>query len=449
MDQRPGPGSERRYGAALGVLTGMEGNVSSESRPQATRPRCPQVGGEPFDPLGSQGTACPWPWYEAARREAPVFYLADHDIWCATRYEDVLEVLRDTKTFSSANAFKWRPLPASLREIYPDGHPGQQSMIMRDPPEHTRIRRPANKALTPRAVRELEPKVFRRCHLLIDDFVEDGHCELISQFSSLLPVQVITDIVGAPLDKDLAFLHWARDQFWLVEGAPPLADELAAEMAERDGPFMEWLTAFVDERRSNPGDDFVSGLLYAETPDGEPVLTTTEVIGVINSLLVAGTETTAISVPLILRELLRRPEQWAEVKADPSLIPSAVEEGLRYCSPARGTRRLVTRDTTLGGVDVPAGAEVHIMLASTQRDAEVFENPDTFDIHRADVSKHIAFGRGTHMCLGAPLARLELWAALQTLIERIPGMRLVEGQPERWIPHMSLPRLMELQLAWD
>jgi cytochrome P450 len=246
--------------------------------------------------LSEQGTADPWPWYAAARRDAPVFYLADHDVWCVTRYEDVLEVLRDTTTYSSANAFKWRPLPPSLREVYPDGHPGQKSMIMKDPPEHTRIRRPANKAMTPKAVRELEPKVRRRCHLLIDRFVDDGRCELLSQFSSLLPVQVITDIVEAPLDKDLAFLHWARDQFWLVEGAPPLTEDVAAEMAERDGPFMEWLIAFVDERRQSPGDDFVSGLIYAETKDGDPVLTTAEVVGIINSLLVAGTETTAVSI---------------------------------------------------------------------------------------------------------------------------------------------------------
>jgi cytochrome P450 len=435
--------------ACEALQAASEGEVSTASRPKAPGPRCPHVGGEPFDPLGPEGTANPWPWYETARREAPVFYLAEHDVWCVTRYEDVLEVLRDTQTFSSANAFKWRPLPACLEDVYPDGHPGQRSMIMKDPPEHTRIRRPANKALTPKAVRELEPKVARRCHVLIDSFVDDGRCELISQFSSLLPVQVITDIVEAPLDADVAFLHWARDQFWLVEGAPPLNDEQAAQMAERDGPFMEWLIAFVDERRRNPGEDFVSELLYAESADGEPVLTTEEVIGIINSLLVAGTETTAISIPLILRELLRRPEQWAEVRADPSLIPSAVEEGLRYCSPARGTRRLVTRDTTLGGVEIPAGAEVHIMLASTQRDEAIFEEPDTFDIHRTDVSKHLAFGRGTHMCLGAPLARLELCAGLQALIERIPGIRLVEDQPDQWIPHMSLPRLMELHLEWN
>ena len=419
------------------------------SRPSAGRPTCPVAEGAAFDPLSPEGTANPWPWYAAARREAPVFYLAEHDVWCVTRYEDVLEVLRDTSTYSSANAFKWRPLPASLSEVFPDGHPGQQSMIMQDPPEHTRIRRPANKVLTPRAVRELEPKVRRRCHLLIDSFVEDGRCEILSQFSSLLPVQVITDIVEAPLDKDLAFLHWARDQFWLVEGAPPLTEDVATEIAERDGPFMEWLTAFVNERRQNPGDDFVSGLIYAETKDGDPVLTTTEVVGIINSLLVAGTETTAVSIPLILRELLRRPEQWAQLLADPSLIPQAVEEGLRYCSPARGTRRVVTRDTTLGGVEIPAGAEVHIMLASTQRDEAIFENPDTFDLHRADVSKHTAFGRGTHMCLGAPLARLELRVTFEALIERIPGMRLVEGQAERWMPHMSLPRLMELHIEWS
>jgi cytochrome P450 len=266
----------------------------------------------------------------------------------------------------------------------------------------------------------------------------------------LLPVQVITDIVGAPMDKDIAFFHWGRDQFAIVEGGPELTPEMAQEMADRAGPFMEWMREFVEDRRANPReDDLVSTLIYATLEDGEPALGTPEVLGIINSFLVAGTETTAVSIPLVVRELLRHPTEWDEIRADPSLISNAVEEGLRYWSPARGTRRFVTKDAVLGGVPIPKGASVHLMLASPQRDEDVFDDPDVFDIHRPNANKNLAFGKGVHMCIGEPLGRLELRVAVETLIERIPDMRLVEPQEERWLPHMSLPRFTALELEWD
>lgn len=408
---------------------------------------CPIHNGKPFDPLDPDQVEDPFPWMAEARRSSPVFYMEKYDVWCVTRYADVEQVLRDTENISSANAVRIRPLTPALQEIFPGGHPLQYSLLRKDPPEHNRLRKIANRAFTPTAVAAYEPRIRAFANELVDAFIDDGHCDLVKQFSSRLPVMVISDIVGAPTDRDLG--TWARDTMALVEGAPELTPDKEAELIGRAKPIMEWLVDFVEERRIEPRGDLTSALLAAANEEGERHFTTDEVIGFIDSLLIAGVETTQNFIALGLREFLSRPGVWEELKRDRSLLPNALEEALRFRTPSRGSGRIAKNDVTIGDVTIPEGAKIYILHASPQRDDAVFPDPDSFDIKRENLNKHMSFGRYTHACLGAPLARLEGRIAFETFLDRMPDMRLVEGQEYHWVPNMIIPGFLTLEVEWD
>ncbi len=412
-------------------------------------PRCPFAHGEPYDPMSVAAAEDAEPWLAAARTEAPVFYHEPLDLYVLTRHADILAVLRDTATFSSRYTNKFKPMDSPvLRAAFPDGHPGLRAMTLSDPPVHTRIRRLTNKALTPRAVAATQPAMVRRCHDLIDAVAADGEADLMARFSSPMTVLMITDLAGLPESMDVDLHHWAQDYFALTLGAPPLSAEREQAIATRSTRMMAFLTDFVDDRRRHPREDLISGLIHARTPEGDEALTNAEVIGVLNSMFVAGVETTAVFVPMFLRLLLRHPQQWAELLADRSLLPDAIEEGLRHEPTARGVRRTAMRDVEVGGVHIPAGKDIFLTYVSANYDEEVFDSGSDFDIHRARADRHLTFGKGTHFCIGAPLARLQSRVAVETVMDRLPGLRLVDETVE-WNPHMTLPRPKQVRFAWD
>lgn len=415
----------------------------------AVAPRCPVVHGVAFDPLDPEQCDDPYPWMRAARSEAPVFYMPELDVWCVTRYQDVLAVMRDDESFSSRNAVTPRKLSGPLAEVFPDGHPIQHSLLLKDPPEHHRVRRLVQRFFTPTATAQYEGTVRARADQLIDSFVDDGRCDLVAQYSAFLPILVICDIIGIPGSEAQSLGSWADDTMFMLEGAPPVSAELGEELARRARPVMDWMLGFVEERRTNPRDDLTSELLKARGPDGEPAMTTDQVIGFIDSLLIAGVGTTKNFVALAARELLSHRDQWEEIKADRSLLSNALEECLRLRSPSRGSRRVATRDVTIGGVEIPKGAAIALLIYSPQRDESVFEDPDRFDIHRENVNQHYAFGRWTHMCLGANLARLEARVSFEQFLDRLPDMRLVPGQEYRWVPNMTIPEFTSLLVEWS
>jgi cytochrome P450 len=424
------------------------GSSSPYERAVEAAPRCPVVHGRAFDPFDPEQADNPYPWMSAARKEAPVFYMPELDVWCVTRHDDVLEVMRDDATFSSRNAITPRQLSGPLAEVFPNGHPIQHSLLLKDPPEHTRVRKLVQRNFTPTAIARYEDMVRNRANALIDDFIADGHCDLVAQYTALLPVQVICDIIGIPDAETKNLGRWADDTMLLLEGAPPLSPEREQELAQRARPVMEWLTAFVHERRERPRDDLASELLLARDDDGQPLMTTDEVIGFIDSLLIAGVGTTKNFIALATRELLSHRDQWDEIKADRSLLQNALEECLRLRTPSRGSRRTAMRDVTIGGTTIPKGAKVQILLFSPQRDETVFEDPDRLDIHRPSAKKHFAFGRWTHMCLGANLAKLEARVSFELFLDRLPDMRLAPDQDWQWVPNMTIPEFTSLKLEW-
>lgn len=411
--------------------------------------RCPMARGLPYDPLRADVASDPDPWLSLARAEQPVFFLPGPDVWCVTRYSDILRVLRDPATFSSQFANRFRALTSPpLRSAFPNGHPGLHSMLLKDPPTHSRIRRLANQAFTPRMIAAMQPRIRQRCHDLIDTFIDDGECELVTQFSGELTVLTMMDISGAPRTLGEEFARWGQDYFALTEGAPELTAQQEAELVERARKMTAWLSDYVEQRRNEPGEDLISALLTATTEEGDPALTYNEVVGVLNSMMVAGVETTAIFIPTMVRELIARPELKDRIAGDQGALARLVEEGLRIRPPARGVRRTTTRDVELAGVQIPAGADIFVLYASANFDETVFPDAHRFDPDRANAGRHLSFGKGVHFCIGAPLARLEATEALAALFERIPQLRIAESDVERWIPHMTLPRRTSLRVQW-
>ncbi|WP_165595633.1 cytochrome P450 [Mycolicibacterium novocastrense] len=404
--------------------------------------------GVPYNPMSPEQADNPFPWLKVARETAPVFYLAEHNVYCVTRYHDMLEVIKDTETFSSQNAVVGRDLEGELAEIFPDGIPQKHSILVKDQPEHTAKRRLLQKYFTQASIAQREGQVRKRAVELIEDFRADGKCELVSQYTAQLPLLVICDIVGLPQEQAAEVNQWSDDVMLLVKGAPKLSEEEEAALAARTRPFQKWLLSFVEERIHNPQDDLTSELLRARNDDGALAFTHDGVIGAISSLLTAGVGTTKNFLALATRELLKHREQWEEIQADRSLLGNAIEECLRTRMPGRGTRRLAMRDSEIAGVKIPAGSTVQLLLHSPARDEAVFEDGDTFDIHRPNAKQHFAFGRGTHFCLGAHLARLETRITFEEFLDRLPGLRLVEGQQYQWVPNMTIPEFRTLYLEW-
>lgn len=384
-----------------------------------------------FDPLAPDQRRDPFPVLARARREAPVFYAEAFGFWVVTRYEDVLAVLKDEETFSSVDALRSSSaeLPAEVDAVLAEGWPEMPVIVDTDPPLHSRIRGLVTRAFTPRRVAEMEPRIAALATELIEGFAGDGHCDIVERFAWPLPLSVMGDLLGLPR-QDLPQLHrWSND--WLALFQPIDSVERQIELAHSVVALQRYFHEALDERVRSPRDDLMSALLEAQAADAEP-LTLVDVMGVPLDLLIAGhvTVTRAIGSALVL--LLDHPAQLRDLRETPALLPAAIEEVLRMESPAQGLFRKTTRKVELGGVVLPETARVMVHFASANRDDRQFLVPNSYDLRRPDVARHVAFGKGIHFCLGAPLARLELAIALPILFDRLPELRLSpESEPER------------------
>ncbi|MBS1878029.1 MAG: cytochrome P450 [Actinobacteria bacterium] len=404
---------------------------------------CPAL--RDYDPFDPGHLADPYPLWRLAQREAPVFYVEKAGFWAVTGYEEVLEVARDPETFSSRESLNFRPVPEHLRERLPNGFPqGYPSLINSDPPEHSRIRKIANQTLTPRHVAALEPSIREIAGGLIDEFAGDGRVDIIERFAIPLPVIVIARILGVN-EQDLEdFQRWSNAAFLMSN--PNLTDaefeQCAAEHAELNGYLLERIA----ERRSAPRDDLLSRLVHEE--DENVRLTDAQITSVTAQLLIGGNVTTTDLIGNMMLTLLSEPERLGGIRADTKLIGPAIEEVLRIKSSIRGLFRTTTREVELGGAALPAGATVWLVWGAANHDAGVFAAPEDFDPRRPNLVDHLSFGKGTHFCIGAPLARLEVNIALELLIERLPGLGLVEGQQLVYPASPVSQGVDNLELEW-
>ncbi|GLW06362.1 cytochrome P450 [Microtetraspora sp. NBRC 13810] len=307
-------------------------------------------------------------------------------------------------------------------------------MLVQDPPDHTRQRRLVARAFTPRRVEELRPRVAEITDELIDAMVARGEADLIADFAVPLPITVICELIGIPVEIRPAFREWSQQVLMVAVDEEQRAVQLRAVQGITDT-----FTDLIASRRAAPREDLVSALIGARDDDG--VLSEEEVLGTLVLLMIAGHETTVNLIGSGMAALLREPAQLRLLRERPELLPSAVEELLRLESPVeRSTNRIAVQDLEIAGTPIPAGSFVHVSLAAASRDPKVFPEPDRLDLAR-EGNRHIAFGHGVHFCLGAPLARLEGQIAFGALLSRLPGIALA-CPPEdlRWSMSGSVTR---------
>jgi cytochrome P450 len=373
-----------------------------------------------FDPTLPEQRENPFAVLELARREQPVFYAEKFGLWIVTRHDDVLAVLKDHRSFSSEGALKSSPgaYPPAVQEVLAEGFPEMPYIIEVDPPVHDRIRGLITKAFTPRRVAELAPRIEVIARALVDSFAADGEGDIVERFAWPLPLRVLGELFGVPRDDLERLHHWGMD-WLLVQQELPV--ERRVEHARGLVQMQRYFVELVEARIEQPTDDLV-GALVAGREESDPPLTAIEIAGLPLDLMVAGHVTVTRAIGSTLNRMFAHPA-LREHLLDPAIAPKAIEEILRLEAPAQGLFRIAARDVELGGVTLPRGARVMAHFASANRDHCVFAQPDEYEPRRADIGKHLAFGKGIHFCIGAPLARLELGVALPLLLERLPGLR--------------------------
>jgi cholest-4-en-3-one 26-monooxygenase len=367
----------------------------------------------------------PHDWFTLLRKEAPVFHHPEPNgpgFWVLTKYDDVVAVGRDGKTFSSDQA---RGGVVMLEEP-PEGAgemPAGNLMLTMDAPEHTRYRKLVNHGFTPRRVTALEPHIRDMANQIIDDVIERGECDFVVDVAAELPLQVIAEMIGVPMEDRHKLFEWSNRMIGSEDPEYIVPD---AEVQAAQVEMFMYANQLAAERRANPRDDIVTALLDAEV-DGDR-LSDMDFNMFFLLLSVAGNETTRNSISHGMLAFLENPEQYELLVKDPSLSSSATEEIVRWASPVMYFRRNVTADTEIRGQKIGAGEKVAIYYVSANRDEDAFEHPFTFDIRR-EPNEHVGFGGGgPHHCLGANLARMEIRVLFEELTRRVPKIEDV-GEP--------------------
>ena len=360
--------------------------------------------GVSYDPTSAGILSDPYDTYDRMRAKDPVHRMRLINAWVLTRYEDVDTVLRDHRRFSKDDG---------VEDEY-------RSMLHHDPPDHTRLRSLVSKAFTPRSVRELHPRVQRIVAELLDDLDGRDRFDLIESVAFPLPVTVIAEMLGVPPQDMDRFNRWSNDISLTIE--PSLRDDQIRRVQQATEELYEYFEGIIEQRLREPQDDMITALLNAE--DEGDKLTREELLGTLVLLLVAGNETTRNLIGNGMRALLKNPVQLQRLRDSPDLLDSAIDELLRYDSPVQLDGRLVHSDVEVAGQRIRAGQRVLCAIGAANRDPSAFTEPDKLDIGRSEKS-HIAFGRGIHHCLGAPLAMLEARAAFSALLDRFSRIELV------------------------
>ena len=381
-----------------------------------------------FDPWDPAFLADPYPAYAELRAKGRVQYFEPTDQWLIPHHADVSALLRDRRLgrtyqhrFSYEDFGRTAPEPAHEPFHTLNDH----GMLDLEPPDHTRIRRLVSKAFTPRTVERLKPYVTGLAGELVGRLVQEGGGDLLTDVAEPLPVAVIAEMLGIPESDRAPLRPWSADICGMYELNPP--KDVAARAVRASVEFSEYLRELIAERRKEPGDDLVSGLIAAH--DEGDRLTEQEMISTCVLLLNAGHEATVNATVNGWYALFRNPEQLAALRADHSLVPTAVEELMRYDTPLQLFERWVLDEIEVDGTTIPRGAEIAMLFGSANHDPEVFPHPERLDLTRAD-NPHISFSAGIHYCIGAPLARIELAASMTAVLEKAPTLALA-AQPER------------------
>jgi cytochrome P450 len=404
--------------------------------------------GARFDPLDAAYLDDPYPYLSEARQAAPVFYAKSIGHWIVTRHRDIKQIFRNPPTFSAtnANAPLRPPCPAAAKALEEGGWGAVPTLANVDPPAHTRVRRIANIAFTPKRVAEMEVFVRDLTVRFCSERLRDGHADLIADLAWELPVLVLFRILGVDEQEVKRVKEGSWNRILFIYGRPSESEQVKA--AEGMARFWSLAEQLVAARAAEPRDDFVSTLVHTPDVQGH-TLTREQAATVVLNLLFAGHETTTGLLGNMFNRLLADRQAWRDIIVEPTLIPNAVDEILRLDSSVIAWRRRTTQATEIGGVSVPAGANLLLMLAAANRDPDVFADPDKLDIRRANAREHLSFGNGPHLCLGAPLARLQARVVLEEVSSRLPSLRHAKGVKLAFAPNVSFRGPLSLPVVWD
>ncbi len=361
-----------------------------------------------YNPLSPDVIDNPYPYYSYMREHAPVYWIAPMQAWALSRYADVDFALRNPQIFSSSGF-----TGQTLGDLNPT--PEIPWILDINPPDHTRLRKLANKGFLPRLIRAMEPRVQAITQELIAALRSQTEGDLVTTLSGPLPTTVIAEMLGVDSAQLNQFKQWSDDV--VLGTSRPTEETVRARVRTSGAALRGYFERLIERRRTEPGEDVITALVRAE--EERDSLSASEILGLAMLLLLAGNETTTNLIGNAVRNLLSHPAEMAKVRADRTLVPSLVEEILRYDSPVQLLPRVTTCEVTLANGKIPAGATVFLLLGAANRDARKFPDPDHFDVTR-NPQDHVAFGYGIHYCLGAPLARLEGRLALHALLFDCP-----------------------------
>ncbi len=396
------------------------------------------------DPLSAEFLADPYAALNPLREAGPVFHSPVLDMWVVTRHADIEAIFRDPATFSAAIAQDpLHPLADETRAVLATGFRAGATMSNADPPKHTRIRRHNLRSFSARRIAAVEPLVRAKATKLLDDLLSEREFDLVEGLTFPLPAWMIFSFLGFPSEDTELLKSWCGNRTLFSWGRPSVDEQV--EIAQNMVRYWQYCERFVDGRIADPVDDFTSDLVRVHLADAAE-LARDEIVGIVYGLSFAGHETTTNLTTNAVRRLLEHPEAWKALCAEPGLIENAVEEVLRFDTSVIAWRRITTRPVEIGGVAVPEGARLLLSLASAGHDPAAFPDPETFDIRREGVRDHLAFGKGIHFCLGAPLARIEVRTVLELLTARAPDLELVPDQQLTFPPNVSFRGPQSLRL---
>ena len=396
-----------------------------------------------FNPFVPEFRENPYRFYHQLRQADPVHWSDNFNFWVLTRYADCVSLLRHSQ--GSANPRDWEHYNDYVEALGGEGAAAdmeQKWMLLRNPPDHTRLRKLVTKAFTPRVVEGMRPHIQQIVDDLLDRVAAQDGFDIIRDLAFPLPVIVIAELIGVPIEDRDQFKEWAGTLARSLD--PVVTPEIVQAANSATESFVAYFTRLIAERRTRPQQDMLSALIAVEEAGDR--LTEDELLSNTILLFAAGHETTMNLIGNGMLALFRHPDQLAKLKADPSLIRTAVEEFLRYDGSVQITARVALQDLEIGGKQIHKSQQTLILLGAANHDPAQFANPDRLDIARQD-NPHITFSHGIHHCLGAPLARVEAQIAVQTLLRRMPRLRLATDAVE-WREMVTLRGLRALPVAF-
>ena len=411
---------------------------------------------ENFDPFSADFFQNPHPYYEQMRDLSPAWFCASRDLYFVTTYEWANKVVKNPTVFSSAyGAVANQPPPPHLKEtidsIKSKGWVRPPTLLTNDPPDHTRFRGTVARAFNARVIANMRDAVNEIVRSEIDRFIDKGRVNFREVFSDTIPVRVIIKTLDLPEDSQSDVKRWSDDTTAGIGCL--LSDERAIEAAHGVVELQRFMNAEILKRVECPRGDIISMLVEADLPladgSGTRKLTMEESMGILQSLIGAGNETTTKLFSSMLHLLAENKDEWWRLKKDPSRAALIVEESLRLATPSQALQRVAMEDTEIGGVPIPKGSKVFISYSAANRDPAMFPDPHRFDPDRPNVRDHLAFGAGIHFCIGAPLSRLESTVALEHLAARWSDFRLTEENDFEYEETFQLRGLKNLFVEFD